>query len=528
MLRVRRAAARALFGAAIAVLSLVSNAGPQLSVYRWDVPSGPANVDGFGLWLGTAPVIAATYEAKETWGYIDGEDWHLKPWADWVRAKSGRNLSIGIPLLPDSGGSLASCAAGQYDVYWRNLANKLAYHGLHWAYLRLGWEMNGAWFKWGAPMGSGKEASFAGCFRRVVQVMRQAQPANQWKFVWNPGFDGWSSAAYYEATWPGDAYADVVGVDIYDQSWAANTYPYPSTCDASCRLTRQQNAWNSYLPQLNTLRNFAAKHGKPMAFPEWGVITRADGHGGGDNPYFIQKMYEFIMAPATNAVYHTYFNVSAGGGAQDHRITDATYQDSPGGSTRMPNSAALFKKLFGPQSSPTGLAFSAPSAGATISGAFSDSTGCQVTGTGISRVLFSMDSTQLNTEASAPWQCKLDTRQFANGTHTLRAVAYNSAGASTTVTRTVNVLNVAFSAPAAGATISGVFSNSTGCQVTGAGITRVVFYMDSTQLNTETYGPWQCQLDTRRFANGTHTLRAVAYNAAGGSTTITRTVTVRN
>jgi hypothetical protein len=52
-----------------------------------------------------------------------------------------------------------------------------------------------------------------------------------------------------------------------------------------------------------------------------------------------------------------------------------------------------------------------------------------------------MDRTQLNTEAAAPWQCKLDTRKFANGTHTLRAVAYNSAGASTSVTRTVTVKN---------------------------------------------------------------------------------------
>ena len=139
-----------------------------------------------------------------------------------------------------------------------------------------------------------------------------------------------------------------------------------------------------------------------------------------------------------------------------------------------------------------------------------------------------MDTTQLNNETLAPWQCKLDTRQFANGTHTLRAVAYNSAGASTTITRTVNVLNVTFSAPAAGATISGSFTDSSGCQVTGSGISRVVFFMDTTQLNTEYSAPWNCNFDTRRFANGTHTLRAVAYNSTGGSTTVTRTVTVRN
>ena len=35
-----------------------------------------------------------------------------------------------------------------------------------------------------------------------------------------------------------------------------------------------------------------------------------------------------------------------------------------------------------------------------------------------------MDNTQLNTDSSSPWQCTVDTRNFANGTHTLRAVAY--------------------------------------------------------------------------------------------------------
>jgi hypothetical protein len=522
-------AARMLFGAAIAAFALASYAGPQVSVYRWDVPNGPSNVDGFSQWLGTPVTIAGAYEAKGTWDDIDGQDWQLSPWSKWVRAKSGRNLALGVPLIPDTGGSLASCAAGQYDVYWRNLANKLAYYGLHWAYLRLGWEMNGGWFKWGAPSGSGKEASFAGCFRRVVQVMRQAQPANQWKFVWNPGFDGWNTATYYESVWPGDSYVDVVGVDMYDQSWAANTYPYPSPCDSSCRLTRQQNAWNYYTPQLNTLRNFAAKHGKPMAWPEWGVITRYDGHGGGDNTYFMQKMRDFIMDPATNTVFHTYFDVSSNG-SLDHRITDSIDHDNPTGATRMPNAAALYKKLFGPQSTSTSTSatFSAPASGATLSGSYSDSSRCEVTGTGISRVVFYLDTTQLNTESYGPWQCQLDTRKFANGSHTLRAVVYNSSGASTTITRTVNILNVAFSAPTSGATISGSFSNSTGCQVNGSAVTRVVFSMDTTALNTETYSPWQCKLDTRKFANGTHTLRATAYNSAGGSTTTAVTVTVKN
>jgi hypothetical protein len=341
-----RKAARALLAAAVAMLSLVSHAAPELSVYRWDVPPGPANVDAFGRWLGKPVTIASAFEAKGKWEDIDGAHWQLGPWSQWVKSSPGRNLSLAVPLLPDTGGSLASCSAGEYDVYWKNLANNLAQFGLNSVYLRIGWEMEGTWFRWGAPQGSGKEAHFAGCFRRVVDAMRLVQPANQWKFVWNPGLDGWKTPAWFDATWPGDGYVDVVGVDIYDQSWVANTYPYPTGCDEACRLARQKTAWNFQSGRLNALRNFAVAHGKPMAFPEWGVIIRYDGHGGGDNPHFIQRMHEFITDPRNNVLFHTYFDVSSGN-RHDHRITDPTDKDNPGGPTRMPNAAALFKQLFG-------------------------------------------------------------------------------------------------------------------------------------------------------------------------------------
>jgi hypothetical protein len=522
-------AGRLLLAAVIAVIPVVSHAAPEVSAYRWDAP---ANIDEFSSWLGSPVTIASVFHGRDSWSEIEGQDSLLGAWAQWVRNQPGRNLAIAVGMFP-SGGSLASCGAGSYDAHWSRLADNLAYHGLHWAYLRLGWAMDAGWDPWGAEPGSGKEASYAGCFRRIVQVMRQAQPANQWKFVLGTATN-WNSTSYLEAVWPGDAYVDVVAINFYDHSYAANTYPYPSSCDASCRATRQQNAWNSNSPKLHMMSDFAAAHGKKMAIAEWGVLIRPDGHGGGDNPDFIRKTHEFIVDPANNVAFHTYFNVSIPGDI-DARLSGPTASDDPGGATRLPNSASTYQQLFGP-ASPDDVTFTAPAAGATISGSFNASSGCQVTGAGITQVVFFMDNTQLNTDNSAPWQCALDTRNFANGTHTLRAVASNAAGASTTITRTVNVQNgdaggptgVTFTAPAAGATISGSFSDSSGCQVTGTGIVRVVFFMDDTQLNIENLAPWQCKLDTRNFANGTHTLRAVAYNAAGASTTVTRAVNVQN
>ena len=522
-----RRAARVLLAAAISILAPVSHAAPEISVHRWDAP---ANIDAFSTWLGSPVTIASVFHGRGSWSAIEGQDSQLSAWSQWVRNQQGRNLAIAIGMFP-SGGSLSSCAAGSYDSHWTRLADNLANHGLHWAYLRLGWAMDGGWDPWGALPGSGREASYAGCFRRIVQVMRQAQPANQWKFVLSTATN-WNSTSYLAAIWPGDAYVDLLAINFYDHSYAPNTYPYPSSCDANCRATRQQNAWNSNSPKLYMMRDFAIAHGKKMAFAEWGVLIRPDGHGGGDNPDFIRKMHEFIADPANNVAFHSYFNVSIPSDI-DARLTNAAAGDNPSGATRLPNSASTYQQLFGPPSLQD-VTFTAPTAGATISGSFSGSSGCQVTGTGIAQVVFFMDNTQLNTDTSAPWQCTLDTRNFANGTHTLRAVAYNSAGASTTVTRTVNVQNVSgptgvtFTAPATGATISGSFSASNACQVSGTGIAQVVFFMDNTQLNTDNSAPWQCTLDTRNFANGTHTLRAVAYNSAGASATVTRTVNVQN
>lgn len=350
--------AQFLCGAALAAVSCAWAAAPELGVYRWDVPNGPANVDAFSAWLGKPVRLAQAFEAPDAWEHVEGADWQLGPWSQWARARPGRNIVLGVPMLPgawDLSGpdgikhtaddlSLAKCGAGQYDVHWANLANNLARFGLQRAYLRLGWEMDGGWYAWRAQPGQGSEASYAACFRRIVQVMRKTQPASHWQFVWNPT-TAWRDKSYLDAIWPGNEYVDIVGIDLYDQSWSRNTYPYPGACEAACRLRRQQNAWNRQSWYLYALRDFALAHGKPMAIPEWGVAIRPDGHGGGDNPYFVRRMHEFIHDPANHVVFHAYFNVSASD--VDGRLTDAVTGDAPGGATRFPLAAKLFRTLFG-------------------------------------------------------------------------------------------------------------------------------------------------------------------------------------
>jgi hypothetical protein len=535
-----------LFCAGTIALASFAAVPAGLGVYRWDAPTGPANVDGFSQWLGKPVDFAMAFEANDSWDNIDGAAWQLGPWSQWVRAQSGRNMMLAVPLLPLSGATLDACGAGQYDVRWANLANELTYYGLHWAYLRLGWEMDGGWYSWGAPQGSGKEASYAACFRRVVQVMRQTQPANQWKFVWNPT-TAWWAASYLGSVWPGDAYVDVVGIDIYDQSWVANTYPYPSICDAACRLARQQTAWNDLSWKLTTLRDFGLAHGKPMGIPEWGVAIRPDGHGGGDNPFFIQKMSDFIRERTNNVVFHSYFDVSAGD--IDARLTDSVTGDSPSGATRLPSAAALYKQLFGPtiaSNTPPTVSITAPAAGQTVSGTLTYAANA-FDNAGISRVDFFIDSAPILSDTASPYGGNLDTTKLANGTRTLKAVAYDAQGLSATSQVSINVqnttsssvgtsppgngsLNLWFKAPTNGKTVSGVLNGGYDCYVRGNSVVKVQFFLGAVALNTDATmaDGMQCVLDTTQFANGIHSFKATAYDSSGKARSEVISIKIQN
>lgn len=337
-------------------------AEPLRGIYHWDAPNGPALTDAAASWLGRESDLALAFSARANWSDIAGPSWQLPAWGRWVSAKPGRRLVYSVSMLPgevNGAGpdnqlgtaddvSLQKCADGAYDATWRTLANNMVANGLGNTIFRLGWEWDGDWFAWSAR---GKEAQFAGCFRIVVTTMRSAQPSAGFKFDWNPTDDiFWWSRDKIDAAWPGDAYVDYIGVDAYDASWVAGSYPYPSTCDASCRVAHQVTAWNDLAQGMYLMRDYAVAHNKALSIPEWGVWGRADGHGGGDNPVYIQKMHDFMLDSANRVAYQVYFDVNWTDGG--HQISDLT--GDGGGSTVghayqtvFPTSAAKYRTLFG-------------------------------------------------------------------------------------------------------------------------------------------------------------------------------------
>src|SRR5207244_10797185 len=127
----------------------------------------------------------------------------------------------------------------------------------------------------------------------------------------------------------------------------------------------------------------------------------------------------------------------------------------------------------------------------------------------------------------------------SNGSHTVTAVARDAAGnKKTSDPVTVTVSNgapdttpptVSITAPPNGATVSGT-TNVTADASDNVGVVGVQFLLDGSNLGAEdTVAPYQISWDTTKTSNGSHTLTAVARDAAGNKkTSAPVTVTVSN
>jgi hypothetical protein len=110
----------------------------------------------------------------------------------------------------------ASVAAGGSDALITAAARRLAAYRKP-VLLRWAWEMNGDWFEW-----CGSPATYVKAYRRIHRIFR-ANGADNVAFVWSPNWNSapGSSSNSMEHYYPGDAYADWVGVsgyNFYDES----------------------------------------------------------------------------------------------------------------------------------------------------------------------------------------------------------------------------------------------------------------------------------------------------------------------
>jgi hypothetical protein len=274
----------------------------------------PFGVATFGLQTGTLPAYATDYLNKSGgWVAMDSA-LKIPAWSP-----THYRLVLGVPILPGVG-TLALGATGAYNQYFTTLGKNLVSDKEGDAILRLGWEFNGNWFPWSVSSAA-DAANFVSFWRQIVTTMR-AVPGAKFKFLWNP--NSGSPTPYTAAqAYPGNAYVDYVGTDVYDNFWGK---PFTPTAAWVHQLVEQ---WG-----LDWLSAFAVEHNKPIAIPEWSDEYRTDGHGLGDDPLFIENMADWFV---TNQV--AFANVWSYDSSLTYRnnLLDGTF----------PKSLAQFRADFG-------------------------------------------------------------------------------------------------------------------------------------------------------------------------------------
>jgi hypothetical protein len=286
----------------------------NLGVYEGGGAVG--DIAGFEAWLGGGVGYVLDYLPFANWSEIEN------PWVADQWSGSKYQLVVSIPLIPSSGGSLGRGARGHYNRHFAEVARNLVNAGHANAIVRLGWEFNGNWYPWtiGSPRGPRR---FIRYWRNIVRTMR-AVPGAHFRFDWCPALDGsWYRGRRINpnSAYPGDRYVDFIGLDTYDQGWG------PYFWDPAARWRRMVRTRYG----LRWHRGFAAAHSKQVSFPEWGLVERYDGHGGGDNPMFLDNMYWWLSI--SDVAYHNYFHFDDRDGKHDL--------------AHFPAGAARFRELFG-------------------------------------------------------------------------------------------------------------------------------------------------------------------------------------
>lgn len=128
-------------------------------------------------------------------------------------------------------------------------------------------ENTGSWFWWGAAFCDAQ--TYKNVYRYTVEYLRDDKNIHNLIYVYGPGSEA-ATLEEYEVRYPGDAYVDMVGFDMYDQD-----------------PTAEGKWFTQFKKQLELVNQFAQKHNKLFAVTEVGVSTSTPDKG--DNQTALHK-----------------------------------------------------------------------------------------------------------------------------------------------------------------------------------------------------------------------------------------------
>jgi hypothetical protein len=324
-------AALAVGAVAIIVSLSVSGSAPTVPLLgSYNGAGNPLGAMSFARETGTAASIYSDYLDGTSWSSLVGSTAD-KAWVvNQIKGElSGMRLLLSVPLIrvgySSDQAALAAYAANpaSWNANFTKLAQNLVADGFGHAIIRLMWEPDVGIYSTDDLTSA---ANYSALWRDAHTAMANVEGASfLWAWYWSGSF----SATTNNTAYPGGTYVDYVTSDFYDESWYAGCgVPYNGS-----NFTPSQEAclWsNDYSGVLARLTNFANTVHKPIAIGEFGVIRRSDGHGGGDDPYWVQYFTAWM---------------------KDNKVALASYFnfDSQGNSilADYPNSLAAFRAALG-------------------------------------------------------------------------------------------------------------------------------------------------------------------------------------
>jgi hypothetical protein len=219
----------------------------------------------------------------------------LSPEAKALLADGGGDTSNDY-FKPTSSG-LVAAAAGDDNSKFYGLGKLLVKDGLGDTIIDLGREMNASWYEWSEQRAPSSEPdAYILAWRQIVTTMRTV-PGQHFKFLWTLYPDETSVAD----SWPGSAYVDYIGTDIFD--WYGgpdNTYPHTAS-GALDHEEKWQEILTTAVGGLDWMAKFSNATGKQIIIPEWGLDFHT--FGGKDDLLFIRNMMAWMKAHDAIGLY---------------------------------------------------------------------------------------------------------------------------------------------------------------------------------------------------------------------------------
>lgn len=209
-----------------------------------------------------------------------------------------------------------------YDAFGAKLKRIVEARGWPAVIIRMNHECNGTLVYPHYMENINQLTPFINATRRAISRIRTAATSTNFRLYFSQNFSrNTNGAGAGPDAWVGKQYCEILELDFYDRNPpvpitdTASMNRYLNNTRGTCTRWKMRDGITP-LPGCNgpaTWADFCRQHDIGFGVGEWGVMTNSTGnHGGaeGDNPVFIEGIWNFFVANNDVLWYECYFNQS--------------------------------------------------------------------------------------------------------------------------------------------------------------------------------------------------------------------------